>query len=48
VAELRFYTSQSTQKIGHSGDVLPSQSRGVVRKKLAITQLKQQHKNKIV
>jgi len=35
-------------KTAHFGDVLPSQSLGIVRKKLNLTQQKQTYKNKIV
>ena len=34
-------------KIGHFGDVLPSQSRGIVPKKLNLTQLKHTDTNKL-
>jgi len=40
LTELRFYVSLNT-KIGHFGDVLPSQSLGVVLKKLNLTKQKQ-------
>jgi len=45
--ELTFYVPSDT-KIGHFGEVLPSQSLGIVLKKLNLTQQKQtkQHKNK--
>jgi len=38
---VKILTSHPTYKIGHFGDILPSQSTGTVLKKLILTQQKQ-------
>jgi len=45
--ELRFFTTHSTQKTVHFGDVLPRQSLGVALKKLNVTQQKHTYTNKL-